>query len=33
MGALNRPWPEDAGRVPYWVYSDPDVYGAELERI
>lgn len=33
MGALNQPWPEDAGRVPYWVYSDPDVYAAELERI
>ncbi len=27
-------WPADAdGRVPYWVYSDPDVYAAEIERI
>jgi salicylate 5-hydroxylase large subunit len=34
MNAINRVWPADAdGRVPYWVYSDPDVYKAELERI
>lgn len=27
-------WPEDVdGRVPYWVYSDPDIYQKELERI
>ncbi|QYU68474.1 Rieske 2Fe-2S domain-containing protein [Leptolyngbya sp. 15MV] len=27
-------WPEDAaGRVPYWVYTDPSVYRRELERI
>lgn len=31
---LDRAWPADAaGRVPYWVYSDPEVYRAELERI
>ena len=29
-----RIWPEDGdGRVPYWVYTDPEVYAAELERI
>jgi salicylate 5-hydroxylase large subunit len=34
MIQASRVWPEDAdGRVPYWVYSDPDVYAAELERI
>jgi salicylate 5-hydroxylase large subunit len=31
---IGRMWPEDAdGKVPYWVYSDPEVYAAELERI
>ena len=31
---LPRSWPEDAnGRVPYWVYTDPEVYRAELDRI
>lgn len=34
MNAEARKWPEDAaGKVPYWVYSDPDVYRAELEKI
>lgn len=34
MGHDSRPWPADAdGRVPYWVYADPDVYQAELEKI
>ena len=34
MGHQSRVWPTDAqARVPYWVYSDPDVYAAELERI
>ena len=34
MNNISRSWPSDAaGRVPYWVYSDPDVYAAELERI
>jgi salicylate 5-hydroxylase large subunit len=34
MSQASRVWPEDAdGRVPYWVYSDPAVYAAELERI
>jgi salicylate 5-hydroxylase large subunit len=34
MTAIQRAWPEGtAARVPYWVYSDPDVYAAELERI
>lgn len=29
-----RGWPRsDASRVPYWVYTDPDVYAAEQERI
>lgn len=27
-------WPNDAtGRVPFWVYSDPNTYQAELEKI
>lgn len=27
-------WPADAqAHVPYWVYSDPEIYAAELERI
>jgi len=34
MSTIDRTWPADAtGRVPYWVYSDPAVYAAELERI
>jgi salicylate 5-hydroxylase large subunit len=34
MNNIGRVWPNDAaGKVPYWVYSDPDVYAAELERI
>jgi salicylate 5-hydroxylase large subunit len=34
MNQIRRIWPKDAdARVPYWVYSDPDVYAAELERI
>ena len=34
MNEISRIWPEDAdGSVPYWVYSDPAVYAAELERI
>ena len=34
MNNIDRVWPNDAaGKVPYWVYSDPDVYAAELERI
>ena len=29
-----RRWPtEGLGRVPYWIYSDPEVYGREQERI
>ena len=29
-----RTWPTaDCSRVPYWVYVDPALYGAELERI
>jgi salicylate 5-hydroxylase large subunit len=29
-----RQWPTaDCSRVPYWVYVDPDLYAAELERI
>jgi salicylate 5-hydroxylase large subunit len=29
-----RRWPsEGLGRVPYWIYSDPDVYDREQERI
>jgi salicylate 5-hydroxylase large subunit len=26
-------WPRLAGRVPYWVYTDPDLYRLEQERI
>ena len=34
MNSISRTWPTDTmGRVPYWVYSDPDIYAAELERI
>ena len=34
MNHIDRVWPNDAaGKVPFWVYSDPDVYAAELERI
>ncbi len=34
MGQQTRIWPANGdARVPYWVYSDPDVYAAELERI
>jgi salicylate 5-hydroxylase large subunit len=29
-----RIWPDGgAGRIPYWVYTDPDVYACEQERI
>jgi len=29
-----RPWPDGGtSRVPYWVYTDPDVYRREQERI
>lgn len=29
-----RRWPEHGtGRIPYWVYTDPDVYERELDRI
>jgi len=34
MNILERSWTTDRdGKVPYWVYSDPDVYATELERI
>ena len=34
MLAESRSWPEDkAGRVPYWVYSDPEVFKEEMEKI
>ena len=34
MNSISRTWPTDTmGRVPYWVYSDPDIYAAEMERI
>jgi salicylate 5-hydroxylase large subunit len=34
MNNFSRTWPSDAaGKVPYWVYSDPDIYAAELQRI
>ena len=35
MNEVTRIWPQHdaAGRVPAWVYSDPAVYAAELERI
>jgi len=34
MGQQTRIWPANGdARVPYWVYSDPEVYAAELERI
>jgi salicylate 5-hydroxylase large subunit len=34
MDKAVRAWPTDtAGRVPYWVYSDPEVFKAEMEKI
>jgi len=34
MPEAARQWPEGAAsRVPYWVYSDPEIYARELERI
>ncbi len=34
MHVDSQKWPADAaGRVPYWVYSDPSVYKQELEKI
>jgi salicylate 5-hydroxylase large subunit len=34
MNKIDRVWPRDAaGKLPYWVYSDPEVYAAELGRI
>lgn len=34
MATAEHQWPEDAdGRVPYWVYTDKDVYRKELEKI
>ena len=34
MNILERNWtPDREAKVPYWVYSDPDVYATELERI
>ena len=34
MNKSERIWPADtSGKVPYWVYSDPEIYAAELERI
>jgi len=34
MSIQDRQWPEDRdGRVPFWVYSDPDIYQAELQKI
>ena len=32
--ATGRCWPEEGvTRVPYWVYTDPEIYGREQERI
>lgn len=28
-----RSWPDDVARVPYWVFSDPDVFAEEQEKI
>lgn len=34
MNDMTRAWPTDAsGRIPFWVYSDPETYRAELEKI
>jgi salicylate 5-hydroxylase large subunit len=34
MAAESRIWPADKlGRVPYWVYSDPEVFKQEMEKI
>ena len=32
--SARREWPSDTtGRVPFWVYSDPEIYRQELDRI
>jgi salicylate 5-hydroxylase large subunit len=34
MSAFEHHWPDDAdGEIPYWVYTDREVYRAELDRI
>lgn len=34
MDAMLKRWPaERDATVPYWIYTDPDIYSAELERI
>jgi len=30
---VSRRWPEAAARVPNWVYTDPDIFAREQERI
>ncbi len=34
MAATARRWPEEGiGRIPNWVYTDPDIFARELDRI
>lgn len=33
LSRSNRKWPENASRVPYWIYSDPGLYAEEMEKI
>ena len=30
---MARVWPDDVSRIPFWVYTDPDLYRLEQERI
>src|SRR5688500_6666992 len=30
---MARVWPDDVSRIPFWVYTDPDIYRLEQERI
>ena len=31
---MTHSWPQDdTSRIPYWVYTDPEIYQKELERI
>ncbi len=30
---FDRAWPDDATRIPDWIYTDQDVYKREIEKI
>ena len=31
--SVDREWPADETRIPDWIYTDPDVYEREIEKI